>query len=94
MKEVMRVAVERTSDEFDVLMEKGAFWKTFRVASWVMRYIHNYRSSKKMKRTGPLTTEETTNQTYFCIRRTQMDVEETDNKARLNPQKNEHQIYV
>ena len=44
-----------------------------------------------MKRTGPLTTEETTNQTYLRIRRAQVDVEESgtfrENKARFNLQK-------
>ena len=53
---------------------------------------------KKMKLTGPLTTEETTKQINFWIRRAQIDVEETDtfmvDKSRLNLQMNEQHIYI
>ena len=94
----MKIAIERPPDALDAVMKKHNFWKVIRVTSWVSRFIHNCRALKKMKLTGPLTTEETTNLINFWIRRVQMDVEETytfmvDN-ARLNFQKNKQQIYI
>ena len=54
MKEVTQVALESSSDEIDVVMEKFTFWKALPVIFLALRLIHTCRAAKKTKRTGPL----------------------------------------
>ena len=62
---------EQKLDEWDALLERGAYRQTMRVMAWMLRFISNCkaRSNKLKRRSGPLVTEEiTTARTYWVGR--------------------------
>ena len=78
------------TDEFDVLLEKFALWKTLRVCAWIQRFMRNSRKRKEERSVGPLTTEEIEQQKYFWTARTQRSGKRSekfdDDKLQLNLQ--------
>ena len=58
-----------------MLITKNRFWKTVRILSWLQRFIDNCRQKHQV--TGPLSTDETEEQTKFLIKRAQKDSEST-----------------
>lgn len=71
IKEVLGVAL-KTDDDLDLMMHKYDLWKAIRICSWVVRFTRNCRSTPQERITGPITTEETTSQLQFWIRRSQV----------------------
>ena len=53
------------TDEFDVLLEKFPFRKTFRVGAWILRFVYNNRKRKSERTIGPIATEEIEQQKCF-----------------------------
>ena len=61
---------ERKLDEWDALLERGAYWRTMRVTAWMLRFISNCkaRRNKLKRRSGPLVTEEITTERTYWVR--------------------------
>ena len=96
VKDVLRVSVTQ-SDNLGELMEKFRFKKAIRITGWGLRFKHN-STPGKVKREGPLTTDEIKAATNIWIRRAQAEGE-ADSKfekhvAQLNLEKNSEGIYV
>mgnify|MGYP002260043210 CR=1 FL=1 len=68
---------ERKLDEWDVLLERGAYWRTMRVTAWMLRFISNCkaRRNKLKRKSGPLLTEENTTVRTYLVRRAQRAVQ-------------------
>ena len=64
---------KRKLDEWDALLERGAYWRTMRVTAWMLRFISNCkaRRNKLKRRSGPLVTEEITTARTYWVRRVQ-----------------------
>ena len=95
IKEVLCVTV-KTDDELDLVMRKWDLWKAIRICSWVMRFARNCRAKRQKRITGPITTQETTNQLQFWVRRSQISSQGTskfdEDKLQLNLQENANGI--
>ena len=78
------------TDEFDLLLEKFALWKTLRVCAWIQRFVRNSRKRKEERSVGPLTSEEIEKQKHFRTARAQSRRKRSekldDNKLQLNLQ--------
>ena len=96
VKEILTVAVP-VEDELDQLLEKHDFWKTIRITAQMIRFKANARKGPENKVTGPLTTQETSKQVKFWIRRVQARNENTEkftkDQQQLNLKKNDEGIY-
>ena len=64
---------ESKLDEWDALLERGAYWRTMRVTAWMLRFISNCkaRRNKLKRRSGPSVTEEITTARTYWVRRVQ-----------------------
>ena len=64
-------------DEWDVLLERGAYWRTMRVTAWMLRFISNCkaRRNKLKRKSGPLVTKEITTARTYLVRRAQRAVQ-------------------
>ena len=64
---------ERKLDEWDALLERGAYWRTMRVTAWMLRFISNCkaRRNKLKRRSGPLVTKVITTARTYWVRRVQ-----------------------
>ena len=78
------------TDEFDVLLEKFPFRKTFRVGAWILRFVYNTRKRKSERTIGPIVTEEIEQQKCFwtaCAQRSGKNSETFENdELQLNLQ--------
>lgn len=96
VKEVFSVAVEQ-EDSLHQVLQKHGFWHTIRITSWVARFIHNCKSSKANRLSGPLTTGETNKQVKGWVMRVQRSKLNTDqfqeDQLKLNLQKNGDGLY-
>ena len=65
-----------------------------RILAWIYRFINN---SRKVKKSGPLTTEEIDRRRKYLIKQVQREVEHSekfiDNQKRLNLHKNQEGVY-
>lgn len=84
------------TDEFDVLLDKFALWKTLRDCAWIARFVGNSRKHKRQRTTGPLTTEEVEQQEHFWIVRAQASRKVSEqfdsDKIHLNLQEKAHGV--
>ena len=64
---------ERKLDEWDALLERGAYWRSMGVTAWMLRFISNCKARKnKLKRgSGPLVTKVITTARTYWVRRVQ-----------------------
>ena len=78
------------TDEFDVLLEKFALWKTLRACAWIQCFVHNSRKCKEERSVGPLMPEDIEKQKYFWTARAQSSGKRSekfdDDKLQLNLQ--------
>ena len=90
----MTTTIEK-SDTFDNLLEKHELYKFLRITAWIKRFLNN---CQKIKRNGPLKTDETEQQKKFWIKREQQRVKDTEkfkvSKEMLDLQENLEGIYV
>ena len=79
-------------DEFDELLNKYKLWRVLRRCAWVNRFLHNSRSSKSNRTTGPLSTQEIENQKLWWTKRVQCEARNQpkfqEEKMQLNLQEN------
>ena len=65
-----------------------------RILAWIYRFFNN---SRKVKKSGPLTTEEIDRRRKYLIKQVQREVEHSEkftyNQKRLNLHKNQEEIY-
>ena len=96
VKELFAVAVPQ-EDELDQLLHKCDYWKTIRITARMSRLASNTKKFPN-KVIGPLTSEETSWQTKFRVKRVQQRNQETESfgedRRQLNLQKNDEDIYV
>ena len=96
VKEIFSVAVEQ-EDSLEQILQKHGFWQTIRITSWIARFIHNCKSSKANRLSGPLTTSETDKQVKGWEMRVQDSKLNTDqfqeDQLKLKLQKNEEDLY-
>ena len=96
VREIFSVAVEQ-EDSLEQILQKHGFWQTIRVTSWVARFIHNCKSSKANRQSGPLTTSETDKQVKGWVMRVQHSKLNTsqfqEDQLKLNLQRNEEGLY-
>ena len=96
IKDVLTVALE-SEDPLNQILQKHQYWRAIRVVSWIARFIHNCKSNKVNRISGPLSTVETNSQVRAWILRTQQNHVNTDqfqeDQIRLNLQKNEDGLY-
>ena len=98
IKEVLKVAVEnvKEKDTYEKLIEKFEFKKAIRIMSWVRRFIDNYM--KKVRRKGPLSTDEINDATLNWVKKVQSGVEGSSqfvsHVKQLNLQKDDRGIYI
>ena len=96
LKEIFAVAVPQ-EDELDQLLHKCDYWRTIRITARMSRLPSNTRNGPN-KVLGPLTTEETSRQTKFWVKRVQQRNQETESfgedRQQLNLQKNDEGIRV
>ena len=76
-KVVFGVAVE-FEDELLRILEKHSYWKSIRITTWIVRFIHNCKSNKSEGLSGPLTTEEIDKQIKIYVRREQRHYSDTE----------------
>ena len=100
VKELFAVATQEQqpeTDDLDCVIENYDYWKTLRVKSWVYQFVDNVRNNSKERIKGPLTTEETSNQVVFWVKRVQSRCEETNSfkeqQLQLNLKKAYEGIY-
>ena len=90
-REIFAVVVAVT-DELDDVLEKYPYWKAIKVCAWVLRFLHNVRSGKTSRWTGPLTTEEMNRVKCFWVKRVQArasaDERYREDQLQLNLQPN------
>ena len=96
VREIFSVAVEQ-EDSLEQILQKHGFWQTIRVTSWVARFIHNCKSSKANRQSGPLSTSETDKQVKGWVMRVQHSKLNTsqfqEDQLKLNLQRNEEGLY-
>ena len=63
-REIFAVVVAVT-DELDDVLKKFPYWKAIKVCAWVSRFLHNARSAKTSRWTGPLITKEINRVKFF-----------------------------
>ena len=68
---------EHKLDEWDALLERGAYWWTMRVTAWMLRFISNCkaRRNKLKRKSGPLVTEEIITARTYWVKRAQRAVQ-------------------
>ena len=80
------------TDELDDVLEKYPYWKAIKLCAWVLRFLHNVRSGKTSRWTGPLTTEEMNRVKCFWVKRVQArataDQRYREDQLQLNLQPN------
>ena len=90
-REIFAVVVAVT-DELDDVLEKYPYWKAIKVCARVLRFLHNVRSAKTSRWTGPLTTEEMNRVKRFWVKRVQArataDERYREDQLQLNLQPN------
>ena len=96
VREIFSVAVEQ-EDSVEQILQKHGFWQTIRVTSWVARFIHNCKSSKANRQSGPLTTSETDKQVKGWMMRVQHSKLNTsqfhEDQLKLKLQRNGEGLY-
>ena len=96
VKEIISVAVEQ-EDSLHQVLQKHGFWQTIRITSWVARFVHNCKSSKANRLSGPLTTGETDKHVNGWVMRVQQSKLNTDqfqeDQLKLNLHKNGDGLY-
>ncbi|XP_028408199.1 uncharacterized protein LOC114530777 [Dendronephthya gigantea] len=96
VKELFSLTVP-VQDELDQLLKKFEFWKTIRITATAKRFMDNAKDGRENKNTGPLTTEETSEQVKFWVKKIQARNEGTakfeEDREQLNLQQNEAGVY-
>ena len=84
-----------TTVDFYLILHKIDLHKGFRISAWILRFINNCTKSKK---SGLLTSVALLNQKKVYIKCEQEKVASSyrfeDNKKRLNPEKNNEDVYI
>ena len=71
VKEDILFTKDREQDEWDALLERNPYWRTLRVTSWVLRFVHNCLAKlrKEKTKTGPIDHNEISGAENDWIRR-------------------------
>ncbi|XP_028412636.1 uncharacterized protein LOC114535535 [Dendronephthya gigantea] len=96
VKELFSLTIP-VQDELDQLLKKFGFWKTIRITATAKRFVDNVKDGRENKNTAPLTTEETSEQVKFWVKKIQARNEGTakfeEDREQLNLQQNEAGVY-
>ena len=91
VRELFKLATEHEPDEFSELIERRNYWTVIRTCAWIGRFVHNARN--KIKKVGPLTTEEIEAQKKFWEEKAQRQGEASEkynaDRMQLNLQRNQ-----
>ena len=95
IKELVAIVIQSNQrSEYNYLLSKYELLKTLRILAWIYRFINN---SRKVIKSGPLTSKEIERRRKYLIEQVQREVEHSekfiDNKKRLNLHKNQEEIY-
>ena len=96
-RQLFTLAVE-DRNELDDVLRKGALWRMLRIRAWIARFLHNSRAAKDQRRTGPVTTDEISQQKLLWEKRVQHQCKESEkfeeDRMKLNLQKNSDGVLV
>ncbi|CAB4045124.1 Hypothetical predicted protein, partial [Paramuricea clavata] len=94
VRELFKLATDHEPDEFSQLIERRNYWTVIRTCAWIARFVHNARN--KIKKVGPLTTEEIEAQKKFWEEKTRRQGEASEkydaDRMRLNLQRNQSRL--
>ena len=95
IKELVATVIQSNQrSEHNYLLSKYELLKTLRILAWIYRFINN---SRKVIKSGPLTSKEIERRIKYLIEQVQREVEHSekfiDNQKRLNLHKNQEGIY-
>ena len=94
VRELFKLATEHEPVEFSELIERRNYWTVIRTCAWIARFVHNARN--KIKKIGPLTTEEIEAQKKFWEEKAQRQGEASEkydaDRMQPNLQRNQSRL--